>query len=103
MTPTSGSTRRTTASAIRLNFPPLTEERRKEFVRMVKQKAEDGRTAVRAAAARPARISRRCRRTATSPRTTYAGPRTELDKITKRFEAEIDTALDPKTVELMAG
>ena len=35
-------------SAIRLNFPPLTEERRKEYVRMVKQKAEDGRTAVRA-------------------------------------------------------
>ena len=35
--------------AIRLDFPPLTEERRKEFVRMVRQKAEDGRTAVRGA------------------------------------------------------
>ena len=32
---------------IRLNFPPLTEERRKEYVRIVKHMAEDGRVAVR--------------------------------------------------------
>jgi ribosome recycling factor len=32
---------------IRLNFPPLTEERRKEYVKVVKHMAEDGRVAVR--------------------------------------------------------
>ena len=32
---------------IRLNFPPLTEERRKEYVKIVKHMAEDGRIAVR--------------------------------------------------------
>jgi len=32
---------------LRLNFPPLTEERRKEFVKIVKNMAEDGRVAVR--------------------------------------------------------
>ncbi len=32
---------------IRLNFPPLTEERRKEYVKVVKHMAEDGRIAVR--------------------------------------------------------
>lgn len=32
---------------IRLNFPALTEERRKEFVKVVKNMAEDGRIAVR--------------------------------------------------------
>jgi ribosome recycling factor len=32
---------------IRLNFPPLTEERRREFVKIVKNMAEDGRIAVR--------------------------------------------------------
>jgi ribosome recycling factor len=32
---------------IRLNFPPLTEQRRKEFVKVVKNMAEDGRIAVR--------------------------------------------------------
>jgi ribosome recycling factor len=34
-------------TVIRLNFPPLTEERRKEFVKIVKNMAEDGRVAVR--------------------------------------------------------
>lgn len=32
---------------IRLNIPPLTEERRKEFVKLVKKHAEDGRVAIR--------------------------------------------------------
>ncbi|MEY2399918.1 MAG: ribosome recycling factor [Ilumatobacteraceae bacterium] len=32
---------------IRLNFPPLTEERRKDFVKVVKNMAEEGRVAVR--------------------------------------------------------
>ena len=32
---------------IRLNFPALTEERRKEYVKIVKNMAEDGRVAVR--------------------------------------------------------
>jgi ribosome recycling factor len=32
---------------IRLNFPPLTEERRRQFVKIVKNMAEDGRVAVR--------------------------------------------------------
>ena len=34
-------------TAIRLNFPPLTEERRKEIVKEVKKMAEDGKVAVR--------------------------------------------------------
>ena len=33
---------------IRLNFPPLTEERRKDMVKVVKHKAEEARIAVRA-------------------------------------------------------
>jgi ribosome recycling factor len=32
---------------IRLNFPPLTEQRRKEYVKIVKNMAEDGRIALR--------------------------------------------------------
>jgi len=32
---------------IRLNFPPLTEERRKDMVKVVRHKAEEGRVAIR--------------------------------------------------------
>jgi ribosome recycling factor len=34
-------------AVIRLTFPPLTEERRKELVKVVKHKAEEGRVAIR--------------------------------------------------------
>ena len=34
-------------TVIRLSFPPLTEERRKDFVKIVKHKAEEARVAVR--------------------------------------------------------
>jgi ribosome recycling factor len=34
-------------SVIRLAFPPLTEERRKEFVKVVRHKAEEGKVAIR--------------------------------------------------------
>ena len=34
-------------SVIRVPIPPLTEERRREYVRLVKQKAEDARVAIR--------------------------------------------------------
>ena len=34
-------------SVIRLSFPPLTEERRKEMVKIVRHKAEEGRVQIR--------------------------------------------------------
>lgn len=34
-------------NAVRLNLPPLTEERRKEFIKLLKQKAEDARIKIR--------------------------------------------------------
>jgi len=90
-------------SAIRLNFPPLTEERRKEYVRMVKQKAEDGRTAVRAARREARKDLESLQKDGDISEDDLRRAEDQLDKVTKRFEADIDTALDHKTVELMAG
>lgn len=42
-----GITPNNDGKVIRLNMPPLTEERRKEFVKLVKKYAEDGRVAIR--------------------------------------------------------
>ncbi len=47
MTPTSGSTPRTTATIIRLVLPQLTEERRREYIKIAKHKAEEARVSVR--------------------------------------------------------
>ena len=100
-TPTSASTRATTAQVIRLTFPQLTAERRKELVRVVKRMAEDGRVAVR-------NVRRGARHDldglakdgdATEDDITRAEK--ELDKLTHAHEAEIDKALEHKEAELL--
>ena len=90
-------------SAIRLNFPPLTEERRKEYVRMVRQKAEDGRTAVRAARREARKDLETLQKDGDISEDDLRRAEDQLDKVTKRFESDIDVALDHKTVELMEG
>jgi ribosome recycling factor len=42
-----GITPNNDGKVIRLNIPPLTEERRKEYVKLVKKHSEDGRVAIR--------------------------------------------------------
>ncbi len=46
---TSGSTRRSTATSIRIPLPPLTEERRKEFVKIARKYGEECKVAIRKA------------------------------------------------------
>ena len=60
---------------IRLNFPPLTEERRKELVRLVKAMAEEGRVSIRHAARCSARPRGAGEGRGTSRRTIWRGPR----------------------------
>jgi ribosome recycling factor len=86
---------------IRLNFPALTQERRKDLVKVVKAKAEDGRVAVRNV--------RRSARTELE-KAEKAGDLTEndveragkdLEKLTHEQIAEIDKMLAHKEHELL--
>ena len=90
-------------AVIRLAFPPLTEERRKDFVRLVKGKAEDGRTAVRGARRDARKDLEAMEKDGDISVDDLHRAETELDKLTKQHEAEIDEALDAKTVELLEG
>ena len=89
--------------SVRLAFPPLTEERRKEFVKVVKAKAEDGRTAVRGARRDARKDLEGLEKGGDISTDDLHRAEAELDKVTKAHEAEIDEALDAKTVELMEG
>lgn len=88
-------------SVLRLTFPPLTEERRKELVKVVKNKAEEGRVAVR--------NSRRAARTeleALEKGGDISSDELEraeksLDKVTSDYVAEIDRMVGHKEQELM--
>ena len=90
-------------AAIRLAFPPLTEERRKEFVRMVRAKAEDGRNGVRGARRESRKDLEALRKDGDISDDDLHRAEAELDKLTKRFEAEIEAALEAKTTELLEG
>ena len=60
---------------IRLSFPPLTAERRKEMVKVAHHKAEDGRVAVRNLRRAARKDLDAWKRTETSPPTSWSGPR----------------------------
>lgn len=88
-------------AAIRLAFPALTEERRKEFVKMVRSRAEEGRNAVRAARRDARKDLESLQKDGDISEDDLRRAEERLDKVTKAFEGEIDKALDHKTVELM--
>ncbi|MFW2380635.1 MAG: ribosome recycling factor [Acidimicrobiales bacterium] len=87
--------------SLRLNFPPLTEERRKELVRLTKKMAEDGRIAIR-------NIRREARKDLESGEKDKQLSSDELDRaeksldqLTHASEAEIDQAVADKEAELL--
>jgi ribosome recycling factor len=86
---------------IRLTFPQLTADRRKELVRVVKGMAEDGRVAIRNVrrAARHELDALAKDNEATEDDVVRAEK--DLDKLTHAQEAEIDKALEQKEQELL--
>ena len=86
---------------IRINFPSLTEQRRKEYVKIVKNMAEDGRVAVR-------NIRRDVRKQLESAEKAseisvdqLERAEKELDKVTHDTVESIDKALGRKEQELL--
>lgn len=88
-------------TVLRLNFPQLTEERRREFVRIVKQKAEDGRVQIRNQRRAARQELEALQKDGELSEDDLARAEKELDKITHAREAEIDKALDQKEQELL--
>jgi len=87
--------------SLRLNFPPLTEERRKELVRLVKKMAEEGRISIR----NIRRDARKELEHAEKENDLSADELTraekDLDKLTQSSEASVDDALASKEEELL--
>ncbi len=87
--------------SLRLNFPPLTEERRKELVRLVKKMAEDGRISIR----NIRRDARKELESAEKDNDLSADElnraEKDLDKLTQSSEASVDDALASKEDELL--
>lgn len=86
---------------IRLNFPPLTEERRKELVRVVRGMAEDGRVSIRHARRSARHELEGLEKEGDISADDLVRAEKELDKLTHRFEGDIGAALEHKEQELL--
>jgi ribosome recycling factor len=86
---------------IRLNFPPLTEERRKEFVKVVKNMAEDGRVAVRNIRRDARKHLEAAEKAGSMSADELERAEKEMDRITHEHVEMIDRAFGRKEQELL--
>ncbi len=86
---------------IRLNFPPLTEERRRDYVKVVKHMAEDGRIAVRNVRRDARKSMESAEKVGVISADELERAEKELEKITHEHVDRIDGALGRKEHELL--
>lgn len=87
---------------IRLAFPSLTEQRRKELVKVVHHKAEDGRVAVRNVRRSARKDLDALEKDGEISSDEFDRAEKELDKLTHEYVAEIDRLLEHKEKELLS-
>ncbi len=86
---------------LRINFPALTEERRKELVKVVRKMAEDGRIALRNLRREGRKELEGAEKDGQLSSDELARSEKDLDKVTQDAEKLVDDALSSKEAELM--
>jgi ribosome recycling factor len=87
-------------NVIRLSFPPLTEERRKELIKVVHHRGEEGRVAVRNVRRHSKEELERLERDGTISEDDLVRAEKELQKLTDKHVADIDDVVAHKETEL---
>jgi ribosome recycling factor len=86
---------------IRCVFPELTEERRKEYIKVAKAKAEDGRVSVRNIRRNAKQALEKLGSDGEVGKDDVTGAEKKLDATTKRYTEQIDEMLKHKEAELL--
>ena len=86
---------------IRVTLPELTEERRKDYIKMAKGKAEDGRVSVRNIRRNAKQALEKLEKDGEVGKDDVTGAEKRLDGITKKHTDEIDDMLKHKEAELL--
>ncbi len=86
---------------LRCVFPELTEERRKEFIKLAKEKAEGGKVAVRQVRQKAKQNLERLEKDGEAGKDDVTGAEKRLDGITKQHTDAIDELLKAKEAELL--
>lgn len=87
---------------IRLNFPPLTEERRKELVKDIKKMAESGKVAIRNIRRDGMDIFKAMKKNNEITEDDVKAAEKDVQDLTDKYVKKVDTLLDAKEKELMA-
>ena len=86
---------------LRCVFPELTEERRKDYIKLAKGKAEDGRVAVRNVRRTAKQGLEKLEKDGDVGKDDVTGAEKKLDSITKKYTDTIDELLKNKEAELL--
>jgi ribosome recycling factor len=86
---------------IRINFPMLTEDRRKEYVKVVKNMAEDGRVSLRNVRRDARKVLETAEKDGDISKDDLDRAEKELEKITHEHVDMVDKALSRKEQELL--
>lgn len=95
-----GITPNNDGQVIRLAFPQLTEERRKELIRVAHGRAEEGRVAIRAVRRHAKQDLEKMKKDGTLSEDEERAAETALQKLTDRHVAQVDDNLKRKEQEL---
>jgi ribosome recycling factor len=96
-----GLTPNNDGSVIRLNIPPLTEDRRKEMAKLVKKYSEEGKVAVRNVRRDSQDAIKKLEKEASLSEDEIKRHLEELQKLTDKFVAQLDTLGAEKEKELL--
>jgi ribosome recycling factor len=88
-------------TVIRIAFPSLTEERRKEFIKVAKHKAEDARVSVRNVRRHAKDHLDRLQKDGEVGEDDVRRAEKQLDDLTHRYTAQVDDLLKHKEAELL--
>lgn len=91
----------TAGDVIRVNLPPLTEDRRRDLVRVVRQEAENARIAVRSIRRDAIADAKELEKEKMLSEDEMRRAQEEIQKLTDEFVRRIDKALSDKEEELM--
>lgn len=86
---------------LRVNIPQLTEERRKEMVKVAKGKGEDGKIAVRNIRRKGMEQLKKIQKDGDAGEDEVQTAEKELDGVTRKYVEQIDDLVERKEAELM--
>lgn len=97
-----GLTPNNDGKVIRLNFPPLTEERRKELVKGISKRGEEAKVVVRNIRRDSLETFKKQKKDGEITEDDLKNLETQVQKLTDRFVKEIDTIIDAKEKEILS-